>query len=281
MPFNCNLLECFPIVSSSLFFYNTINSKRNTTMRHHSFSTFTPLIVAAIALFAGKLSVQASIFSFENERRGLIAKNSNNDISLTSDDDDSTGAPETIKKKGSIASRTSSVASTKKSSLMGPGEMGVQFVKPETAAPSVVPPTTKKDSTTKSSQSISSNSTSTSSSTPAANKTVSSPSTSPKTFYPTSAGVDSIASRTSNTADSTKVPISASMEFDKAETASPSLIQHTSNDGINSPKNTSSASIEDSDTQGTLCRMISQTKGTKILIVPCLCVYHKKSIIMS
>ena len=93
--------------------------------------------------------------------------------------------------------------------------------------------------------------------------------------------MDSIASRTSNTADSTKVPISASMEFDKAETASPSLIQHTSNDGINSPKNTSSASIEDSDTQGTFCRMISQTKGTKILIVPCLCVYHKKSIIMS
>ena len=225
-------------------------------MMNHSFSMLSFLLMMTVTiLFEGALSVEArtmnrsdslnSDFIEGNEHRrksrGLATSTMSKDTVSDTDADDESTLTATDKKlpsakKGSIASRTGSVVTTKETSFSDPESMGIHFVKPETVAPSVAP-----NPMTTSSPSIAPNSTSTSSSAPATKKRTSPP-VPARTSYPTAKNVESIASRSSTMEVSTRTPLSSNMEFDMAKIVSPSTLRPTSS--------TTSASSVDSDTVG-------------------------------
>ncbi len=174
--------------------------------------SFEDRVVDASSSMAGKGRLRRQL---QTPTKSSAATSSTTGDDTTSDsktDDDIT----TVNK--SIASRTSSVTSTKKD--LG-SSMNVRFVKPETAAPTVPPPSSPPTLKPVAKKIPSASNSTLTKAGPAmsANNTVSNPS--PRmTYPPATENLESIASKTA-TDGIPKVPLSDSMEFEMAETSPP------------------------------------------------------------
>ena len=185
-----------------------------------------------------------------NARR-LVGTTSKESAAATDD----TGDDDTVSSGGkkSIASRTSSVPAKKRDDLSS--SMSAHFVKPSTLAPSVAPPTpatvapkkTAEKASTKKTNSASTSTSTTSNSSPTPAEAAST-----TTMYPTKADPEgSFASRT--TTDGTaNLPLSASMEFETAQTSMPVASNSTKLYSMQKPPT--------KNTTGEFCREIAQTR---------------------